>query len=232
MARILNIETSTRMCSVSLGAEGHVVAIRESAEKYSHAENITLFSEEVVKSAGLAFSDLDAVAVSMGPGSYTGLRIGVSTAKGYCYALNIPLIAVGSLEALAAGMIARLENANEHVFIPMIDARRMEVYMAVYDEQLSVIEPVRAEVIHENTFEDLLTRKKVVFAGDGSEKCKKFFHSHENSIFLDDFLPSAKFLTRIAEEKFLQKQFEDVAYFEPYYLKEFVAGIPKVKGLK
>ncbi len=220
------------MCSVSLGVDGHVAAIRESSEKNSHAENITLFSEEVVKSTGFSFNDLDAVAVSMGPGSYTGLRIGVSTAKGYCYALNIPLIAVGSLEALAAGMISALEKNEEHVFVPMIDARRMEVYMAVYDEQLSVIEPVRAEVINEKTFLDFLNSKKLVFAGDGSEKCKKFYHSHVNAIFIDDFLPSASFLTRLAEEKYLLKQFEDVAYFEPFYLKEFVAGIPKVKGLK
>ena len=232
VATILNIETSTRICSVALAVDGKIIMLKESGEKNAHASNITLFSESVVHEAQLSFDQLDAVAVSMGPGSYTGLRIGVSTAKGYCYALDIPLLAIGTLKALAYGMIQDISTPDDHLFIPLLDARRMEVYMAVYDSRLNPVQPVRAEVVDENSFSELLKKNKVVFAGDGAAKCKDLFQDHPNARFLEDLHPSSSFIAPLANSKFLQKQFEDVAYFEPFYLKDFVAGIPKVKGLK
>lgn len=232
MAKILNIETSTRACSVALAIDGKVVTLEEAFERNSHAENITIFSENVVKQAGLSFGDLDAVAVSKGPGSYTGLRIGVSTAKGFCYSLSKPLLAINTLKALAFGMISKTENPADHFFCPMIDARRMEVYSAIFDSELNLIRETQAEIIDENSFVDLLNSKKVVFAGDGAEKCEGVFGENSNAIFITDLQTSSQFLAPLSEKEFQQKNFEDVAYFEPFYLKDFVAGIPRVKGLK
>jgi len=231
MARILNIETSTRVCSVALSINGEVAAIAESHEKNAHAENITLFSESVINKAGLSFDDLDAVAVSKGPGSYTGLRIGVSTAKGYCYALDKPLIAIGTLEALAAGMIQRMDNSENHLFCPMIDARRMEVYASIFNNDLGVIKETEAIIIDESSFVEILAQHKVVFAGDGAVKCKAIIGDQPNAIFFDNFQTSAAYLCPLSEYRFNKGLFENVAYFEPFYLKDFVAGIPKVKGL-
>ena len=233
MARILNIETSTRVCSVAVSVDGTIVSLKESHTENSHAEQITLFSQEVMKEVGLSVDDLDAVAVSMGPGSYTGLRIGVSTAKGYCYGADIPLIAIGTLEAMAAGMSGKIKSVNDnYILCPMIDARRMEVYAALFNEQVDEIRETKAVVVDENSFSDTLGNNEVWFAGDGAPKCKDVLSGSKNARFLDDFHPSASYLGPIAEYKFQNSQFEDTAYFEPFYLKDFVAGIPKVKGLR
>lgn len=232
MAVILNIETSTQVCSTALSVDGVVRAIKESAIKNAHAESITIFSQEVIEKSGFTFDQLDAIAVSKGPGSYTGLRIGVSTAKGFCYSLDKPLISIGTLKALAFGMIRKLkEKSTNLLFCPMIDARRMEVYASVFNSNLNVIQETSAIIIDQKSFADILAKQKVVFAGDGAEKCKSVFASNKNAIFLDDFKASADNLAQLAEEKFQNNVFEDVAYFEPFYLKNFVAGIPRVKGL-
>lgn len=232
MAYILNIETSTRVCSVALTLDGKVIAIEESNEKNSHAENITLFSEKVIINAGISFNDLDAVAVSKGPGSYTGLRIGVSTAKGYCYALDIPLIAVGTLNSLASGMISQVEDLENSLFVPMIDARRMEVYSAIFDDKLNEIRETKAEIIEKDSFKDLLNKQRIVFAGDGAGKCAHLLGQNSNAVIIDELFPSSSFMRMISYQKYVAQDFEDVAYFEPYYLKDFVPGIPRVKGLK
>ncbi len=185
--------------------------------------------------AGIKFTDLDAVAVSKGPGSYTGLRIGVSTAKGYCYGLNIPLISVDTLAGMAAGLIQKTLDVNQSdnvLFCPMIDARRMEVYTALFNSNLEKVENVSAKIIDENSFNEELLKYKIIFGGDGALKCKETLAHQPNAIFYNDFFPSAKFIYKIAEQKFVNKEFEDTAYFEPYYLKEFIAGKPRVKGLR
>lgn len=232
MAKILNIETSTIACSVALATDGEVIALEESFVRNSHAENVTVFSESVLKQAGLTFHDLDAIAVSMGPGSYTGLRIGVSTAKGFCYSLDKPLIAIGTLKAMAKGMISKTENSEDYHYCPMIDARRMEVYSALFDHNLNEVRKTEAEIIDSGSFSNHLKDQKLLFAGDGAEKCKIFLESNSNAYFIDELFPSAKYMSNLSEQKYLNEEFENVAYFEPFYLKDFVAGLPKVKGLK
>jgi len=237
MAIILNIETATRVCSTALSVDGKVVALKESRVKNSHAEQITVFSEYVVKKAGYEFKDLDAVAVSKGPGSYTGLRIGVSTAKGYCLALDKPLIAIGTLDAMAWGLVNALKNkkqlVNSYLYCPMIDARRMEVYDAVYNSDLEKVKDVGATILEEDTYSKYLENFPMVFGGNGAEKAKKLmFDKYPKAYFLDGFEPSSMFMAELAEQKYRVKDFEDTAYFEPFYLKDFVAGISKVKGLK
>jgi tRNA threonylcarbamoyladenosine biosynthesis protein TsaB len=222
---ILCLETSTKVCSAALGQNGKVLALKETLdEKYSHSENLTLYIEEVCKNANVRLQDVDAIAVSKGPGSFTGLRIGVSTAKGLCYALDKPLIAINSLEAMTVGCIHQPSTINHQpsLFCPMIDARRMEVYCAIYDEHLNEIKKTSAEIIDENSFSDLLQKNKIYFFGDGSAKCSSRI-SHPNAIFIDDINPSAKFMLPLAEKYFSEKKFEDVACFEPFYLKDFVA---------
>jgi tRNA threonylcarbamoyladenosine biosynthesis protein TsaB len=233
MATILHIETATQVCSVALSAGGVISHIRESREKNSHSATVTVFIEEVMKSACLPFTALDAVAVSMGPGSYTGLRIGVSTAKGVCYALDRPLIAISTLQSLAAGMTLEMEMPSQKILLcPMIDARRMEVYNALYHTDLEIARDIRAEIIRETSFEAELEQHQVWFFGDGAEKCRPLLGKHPNARFVDDFHLSASFMVKLAEEKFNRHEFEDVVYFEPYYLKDFIPGIPKVKGLR
>ncbi|MBN2615416.1 MAG: tRNA (adenosine(37)-N6)-threonylcarbamoyltransferase complex dimerization subunit type 1 TsaB [Bacteroidales bacterium] len=237
MALILSIETSTRVCSVALSENGKLLALEESTAQHSHAEQITVFSEQVLYKAGKNFRDLDAIAVSKGPGSYTGLRIGVSTAKGFCYSLDKPLISVGTLPALASGMIQSLidqgKNPDSYLFCPMIDARRMEVYAAVYDSTLNVKRKVEAEVIDEQSYADFLNEKPVLFIGDGAPKCKETLEGKDNASFTEQpFLPSASYMIPLAEQKFAAKEFENVAYFEPFYLKDFIPGVSRVKGLK
>ena len=235
MAKLLNIETSTGVCSVALSIDGEVVAIQESFTKNSHAELITIFSQKVVTEAGLKFSDLDAIAVSKGPGSYTGLRIGVSTAKGFCFGLNIPLISIGTLTAMAAGMINKpnsFAESNNTLFCPMIDARRMEVYTALFSSNMDEVKQTTAKIIDKDSFRDQLSSYKIIFGGDGAAKCKVILDYQPNAVFMEDFHPSAAYLSIIAEQKFRDKEYENTAYFEPYYLKDFVAGIPRVKGLR
>ncbi len=233
MARLLLIETATRVCSVAFSEAGIIKSIRESHVQNSHASLVTPFSEEVVKEAGYDFSDIDAFVVSKGPGSYTGLRIGVSTAKGFAYGTGKKLISVNTLQSMAYGMAQKAgETAEELLFCPMIDARRMEVYAAVYNAGMEEILPTQAVIVDESSFADLLKNNKVLFAGDGAAKCKPLLSKNKNALFSDGFFPSATHMAAIAEKKYRNGQFEDVAYFEPFYLKDFVAGIPKVKGLR
>jgi len=234
LSLILNIETATGVCSVALARDGQLIGLIESNTKNSHSSVLILFMDEVIKTAGVALSDLDAVAVSKGPGSYTGLRIGVAAAKGLCYALEKPLIGVSTLRAMAIGMVHPVSADQEtHIFYcPMIDARRMEVYCAIFDEKGNEIRETRAEIMDENSFMDYLGKNRIVFAGDGALKCRPLFDKHPNAVFSEDFQASAKFMISLSEEKFSQKKFEDLAYFEPYYLKDFVTVKPRVKGLK
>ena len=224
MSIILGIETSTKICSVAISDGDKLLALKEEGGEYSHSEKLTVFIQEILKEAGLKLGDIDAVAVSKGPGSYTGLRIGVSVAKGFCYALNKPLIAIDTLQAMALGM-SKVEQSS--LYCPMIDARRMEVYTALYDGNNNLVEPVSAKIIDSTSFAESLKKNKVIFFGDGSEKCKEALGENTNAIFSEKGLPSAQFINQIALEKFNKKEFEDVAYFEPYYLKDFVATTAK-----
>jgi tRNA threonylcarbamoyladenosine biosynthesis protein TsaB len=223
MALILNLETATKTCSVVLSMDEEVIAIQEiTTEKFSHAEKLNLFIEKVLTDAGKSFKDLDAVAVSAGPGSYTGLRIGASTAKGICFALDIPLISVNSLKALASQ--AKIENG---LLCPMFDARRMEVYMAIYNSALKEIKPTSASVVESiHSFKIDLDKGPIYFFGPGAVKCQDII-VHENAIFDLDVKVSAKGMAILSFQKFKDKEFEDVAYFEPAYLKDFIAGPPK-----
>lgn len=217
MAFILNIETATKNCSVSLAKEGNTIALAEiSSEHYSHAEKLHIFIEDVIRQGGIKFSDLEAVAVSKGPGSYTGLRIGVSAAKGLCYALGIPLIAVDTLEILAR----QLAITERGVILPMIDARRMEVYNAVFDQNYFKIEDTAATIITEDSFKHI--NDTIYLLGDGILKCKDIltdrkFIFHEHIVY-----PSAKEMSVLSYNKYKISDIEDVAYFEPFYLKDFI----------
>lgn len=223
MSIILNIETATKNCSVSISDKGNLLAISEINEgKFSHAEKLHTFILEVLKESGTAMKQLDAIAVSKGPGSYTGLRIGVSAAKGLCYALEKPLISISTLESIARQV--SLEKGA--LVVPMLDARRMEVYSAIFDYEYQQTRETKAEIIDEDSFQDLLSSGIVYFAGDGAEKCRNLI-KHDNARFLTDIYPSAKEMVMMSAQKYTVSEFEDVAYFEPFYLKDFVAGKPK-----
>jgi tRNA threonylcarbamoyladenosine biosynthesis protein TsaB len=226
MGVILQIETATTSCSVALAIDGKVLAFKQINERNIHAEIITLFIEELVSKAGLTYNELDAIAVSSGPGSYTGLRIGVSTAKGLCFALNKPLIAIETLEAMAYAIIGEkiMEVDEDTLLCPMIDARRMEVYCALFNSNGLKVRPTAADIIDEHSFSDYLNKYKILFFGDGADKCEAVLGANSNAQFLPGFINSATYLTQKAAEKFNKKEFEDVAYFEPYYLKDFIAG--------
>lgn len=221
MPYILNIETATKNCSVAIAKDGQPLLCREMAQQgYSHAEKLHVFIEETLRGLQLQFNDLSAVAVSQGPGSYTGLRIGVSAAKGLCFALDIPLIAIDTLAVLAAQA-----KIAEGVIVPMIDARRMEVYSAIFNTDMEKIRDVEAEIITENSFEDL--QGNVYFAGDCLDKCKTVL-AKSNFIFLDEIVyPSANEMCRLSYEKYKKSDTVDVAYFEPYYLKDFMVTSKK-----
>jgi tRNA threonylcarbamoyladenosine biosynthesis protein TsaB len=220
MALILLIETATKSCSVSLASDDKIIATKQEVnEHYSHAEKLTVFITELFKNQDFTIQDLDAIAVSKGPGSYTGLRIGVSTAKGLCYALDIPLIAISTLRAMAFGM-AKKEESN--LYCPMIDARRMEVYNAFFNAENKEIRGVQANIITKESYEKEL-EQKVLFFGDGANKCKEII-KHSNAKFIEEIYPSSKDMVALAMQKYANKDFEDVAYFEPFYLKDFVAG--------
>lgn len=225
MTYILQIETATTVCSVALAKDGETLAVKQINERNIHAEVITLFINGLLKEAGINYDQLDAIAVSSGPGSYTGLRIGVSTAKGLCFSLDKPLIAIETLEAMANGAIAELTPADQDMLLcPMIDARRMEVYTAVFDIAGKRVKPTTAEIIDENSFFSLLKEQTILFFGDGASKCRAVLGVNDNARFLANFDNSAAYLTQKAFEKFSAQEFEDVAYFEPYYLKDFIAG--------
>tara|TARA_R110002072_G_scaffold303113_1_gene494119 strand:- start:10247 stop:10903 length:657 start_codon:yes stop_codon:yes gene_type:complete len=218
MAILLCIETATTNCSVALSVNGSVIALKEDrSDRYSHAEQLHVFINLVLEEAGVGKEQLDAVVVSKGPGSYTGLRIGVSAAKGLCYALDKPLVSVSTLRALAAQV-----KGTEYI-VPMLDARRMEVYAAVFGAQYELLRETQAEIVDESSFGDYLQQGPTTFIGSGVEKFQKLV-THENAKYVKDAMPSASDLAPIAEEKFMKRDFEDVAYFEPYYLKDFVKG--------
>jgi len=223
MSLILQIETATTVCSVALSENGNTLAYKEIQQRNVHAEVITLFIGEVLKMANKQYSELSAVAVSCGPGSYTGLRIGISVTKGICYSLDIPFIAIETLEAMTDGMQSEIAT-NNMLFCPMIDARRMEVFTAVFDADGNKMKPTSAEIIDQDSFSDLLKTNKIIFFGDGAAKCSEVLGTNPNAKVIPDFQNSALHLTKKATEKFHAKDFEDIAYFEPYYLKDFIAG--------
>lgn len=216
MSYILNIETATKNCSVAIAKNGTTILCKETAELgYSHAEKLHVFIEEIIAEAGITINDLSAIAVSQGPGSYTGLRIGVSAAKGLCYALQIPLISVDTLLVLASKV-----DKKDGFIIPMIDARRMEVYSAIFNSNKEKIREIQAEILTEESFSNI--SGTVYFIGDSTEKAKTILNK-SNFIFLDEIVfPSASEMSAISYTKFQESNFEDVAYFEPYYLKDFM----------
>lgn len=218
MAYILNIETSTTNCSVSLSHKGETLVLKEDyGNGYSHAEKLHVYVDEVLKEAKISTLQLDAIAVSKGPGSYTGLRIGVSAAKGLAFALNIPLISVSTLEALAHQV-----KADSGLIVPMLDARRLEVYSAIFDTQFNSIRAIEAQVLDETSFQSYLSENKVYFIGDGVAKTKALLDNN-NAVFIENKLPSADQMSALSFNKYKKSDTEDVAYFEPYYLKDFVA---------
>ena len=230
---ILCLETSTPVCSVALNDTCCTIALRETEGQNAHSEKITNFIREAMDEAKIDYSQLDAVAVSKGPGSYTGLRIGVSTAKGICYAADVPLMAIDTLEAMAHGMKAKLGSQidEEDLLIPMIDARRMEVYAAIFDAKLNKIHDTAALVIDENSFEELRKDHKLWLFGDGAPKLNKLFENQTDISIVEGFKPSAAYMLSLADKALRKQDFVDVAYFEPFYLKDFIAGKPHVKGL-
>ena len=230
---ILCLETATPVCSVALNESCCTIALRETEGQNAHSEKITNFIREVMEVAKIDYSKLDAVAVSKGPGSYTGLRIGVSTAKGICYAADLPLMAIDTLEAMAYGMKAKLGSqiGESDLLIPMIDARRMEVYAAIFDANLNKISDTAAMVIDEKSFEELLKDHRLWLFGDGAPKLKNVFENQPNVNIVDGFKPSAAYMLPLADKALRERDFVDVAYFEPFYLKDFIAGKPHVKGL-
>ncbi|MER3316989.1 MAG: tRNA (adenosine(37)-N6)-threonylcarbamoyltransferase complex dimerization subunit type 1 TsaB [Allomuricauda sp.] len=226
MAIILHLETATTNCSVSISKDSEMIVLKENnAASYSHSEQLHVFIKEALKEASLSFSDLDAVAISKGPGSYTGLRIGVSAAKGICFSLDIPLISIPTLQSMAN----QVDLKPGELVIPVLDARRMEVYSCVYDYNYQEIRETRAEVINEESFVEYFGENKVHVVGSGAEKCRGVLQ-HPNFIFDESAVPSAKDMVSMAFEKYQSKQFEDVAYFEPYYLKDFVLQQKKKKN--
>ncbi|MBR6759425.1 MAG: tRNA (adenosine(37)-N6)-threonylcarbamoyltransferase complex dimerization subunit type 1 TsaB [Alistipes sp.] len=233
MSLILCIETGTDVCSVGLARNGEIVSLRESDEGRDHAKKVAVFVDELLHETGVSPDELDAVAVGMGPGSYTGLRIGVSFAKGLCYGLNIPLVAVGSLDALAevaredyeAGILL-VEGWSDAYLVPMIDARRMEVYTRVFNAAGEPLSDVKAEVVDENSFAEWREKRKMIIFGNGAAKCCEALQGVEYV----NITPSARGLARLAEERLQRGEVEDIAYFEPFYLKDFVV-IPSKKKL-
>lgn len=227
MTWILHLETATPVCSVALSHNGEVAGFLESADEKSHATQLTILIGNLLSAHGLTISTLDAISLSLGPGSYTGLRIGTSVAKGIAYASGKPLIGIPTLKSLAAGFIAR-ELHGDSLLCPMLDARRMEVYSAIFDHNLREIRAVEAVVLTESTYSDYLDKQQVWFFGNGAGKASGII-SHWNARFKPDFNLSATFQSGLAEESYRKQEFLNTAYFEPHYLKEFIASIPKNK---
>jgi tRNA threonylcarbamoyladenosine biosynthesis protein TsaB len=235
MALILNLETASPVCSIALSRNGIPLSFRESTEDKSHATRMTVFIMELLKEAGIETDDLDAISLSIGPGSYTGLRIGTSVAKGLAYGSGIPVIGIPTLKALANGfsgghasVMTPTGTQTPILLCPMLDARRMEVYSAVYDTHLNEISPVEATILEPNSFHKLLEENTICFFGTGSIKAAEIIH-HSNARFFPDLDLSASFQSELAEYLFNRSEFLDTAYFEPHYLKEFIASIPKNK---
>ncbi len=227
---ILSIETATNVCSVAVAENGNVIYKKLNTEGPSHASLLGVYVQEALDFLKEKQISLDAVAVSSGPGSYTGLRIGVSEAKGLCYGLGIPLIAVDTLKVMASTVVQKGLVNDGDLLCPMIDARRMEVYSEIFDSQLNIIRPVAADIVDESSYQDFLSKGKVLFFGNGAPKCEKSL-THENVIFISDVYPSAAEMSKLAMEAYNNQSFVDVAYYEPFYLKEFVATTPKNKVL-
>ena len=230
MALILIIETSTEVCSVALAQDGLVTHLRENLAGQNHARLLTVFIKQLLEESKISMDQLDAVAVSGGPGSYTGLRIGVSVAKGICYASHLPLIAITSLEAMADHVIHNIEKiypvqADNILLCPMIDARRMEVYTSVYDKNGLQVRGIQADIIDHQSYLKYLDDNSVLFFGNGADKCRETI-SHPNAIFIDHILSSARYVATLSERNYINRQFVDLAYYEPFYLKDFVATIP------
>jgi len=232
MSAILSIETATEICSVALARDGELIACKESANSNEHSSLLTLFIQEVMEEAGISLKALDAVAVSKGPGSYTGLRIGVSAAKGLCYSLDKPLIAVSTLKALAYQTLSLFPDLKnpQTLLCPMIDARRMEVFTALYNQHLEEVSRVDALILDQHSFDDF-NSYIIAICGNGAGKCTELFSGSGNIIFPGNVRNSANAISSLATSMFHNKEFVDTAYFEPYYLKDFIAGKPKVKGL-
>jgi len=229
---ILCVETATPVCSVALTNRSGIVAKRESTEERSHATQLTVFIGELLASEKIKVSNLEAVAVSKGPGSYTGLRIGVSVAKGLAYGASVPLIGIETTRSMFFGLIKDFNYQNkadmDTLFCPMLDARRMEVYYCLYNATGGIIRDISAEVIDAESFKDIPLSTRIVFFGNGAAKCKDVIN-RQNSVFIDDFNASASFMHLPAYEALDKHKFEDVAYFEPFYLKDFIATVPKKK---
>lgn len=221
MTYILNIETSTTVCSVSIAKNGELLAIKEINNGFTHAENLHVFILEVLNKINITPQQLKAVAVSKGPGSYTGLRIGVSAAKGLCFALQIPLISINTLQLLTANVA---EASSKAVYCPMLDARRMEVYTSLYDENLIELMPTEALIVTEDSILKFNDFPLIYFFGDGMPKCKSLLEKNTNFKCIDNIVPSAKSMCNLSYIKFKKQHFEDVAYFEPFYLKDFMIG--------
>lgn len=227
MATILQIETATPVCSVALSIDGKTVELKEESAQNIHASKLTLFIQEVMEKQGLKYADLDAIAVSKGPGSYTGLRIGVSTAKGLCFALDKPLIGIDTLQMMCNGYLLQ-NTAYKGLVCAMIDARRMEVFTATYHSNLQVLEATNAKIVDETSFNSILESNNITFIGDGAEKCELVL-KHQNADFSKLNFNSAANMSSLAFKAFTNQKFEDVAYFEPFYLKDFVFTTPKKK---
>lgn len=225
MSKILSIETSTTVCSVAISEGEQVLAFQKLFLEKSHSNLLTLVIEGLAKHCGLTLQELDAIAVSKGPGSYTGLRIGVSTAKGLCFALQKPLIAINTLKAMAKGVSSF--NVSDSLLCPMIDARRMEVYTALYDPELNELRKTEAKILDESSFEETLAEKSVLFFGNGSQKFQSLMEGKKGALFIEGVVPGAEAVAPLAFEAFEKGEFEDLAYFEPYYLKDFLATTPK-----
>jgi len=226
MALILHVETSAKNCSVALSRDGQLLFNEVDTAGSSHSVKLGVFVDEALKVAERVGQKLDAVAVSSGPGSYTGLRIGVSLAKGVCYALDIPLIAVPTLDLLADEVRRTKQLPANTLICPLVDARRMEVYTALYSSDCTMLHPVSAVIVDETTFANDLENHPIWFVGDGAEKCTAIIRS-DNAIFDGQIVPLASSMLPLAEKKYQEQQFEDVAYFEPFYLKDFVATVSK-----
>ncbi|MFA7275124.1 MAG: tRNA (adenosine(37)-N6)-threonylcarbamoyltransferase complex dimerization subunit type 1 TsaB [Crocinitomicaceae bacterium] len=218
---LLHLETSTKVCSVALSLNGELIALKETNEDdFSHGEKLTLFVEEVMQKGHLSFPDLAGISIASGPGSYTGLRIGTSTAKGFCYALNIPLLTIDALESLA--QLARKKYPESNL-CPMIDARRMEVYAAIYSSQMTILKPISADILEEDSYAEF---ENLVCFGDGMPKTKELW-ANRAITFDEEILCSATGQVERVYAKYLQQDFEDVAYFEPFYLKDFIGAVKK-----
>ncbi|MFZ4798279.1 MAG: tRNA (adenosine(37)-N6)-threonylcarbamoyltransferase complex dimerization subunit type 1 TsaB [Bacteroidia bacterium] len=228
MALILCIETATEICSVAIAKDGKTIALAEDTEGNNHASQLHILVQKALDIAQITLHDLNAVAVSKGPGSYTGLRVGVSSVKGYCYALQIPMIAINTLQSLANGYLSKNPTFNG-LICPMIDARRMEVYCALFNNQLEEILPTQAKIIDEHSFHEELQQDEIVFIGNGAKKCKEIISNNEQGMsnFEGNYSCNASFFSSLAQAAFDKKQFEDVAYFEPFYLKDFVGTVAK-----